>query len=68
MQQIDNFVNSNAGNFECASEAEFLNELNMREVHVTECNYAADPMYVYMCEGNAVAWYDSELAYGYMPA
>jgi hypothetical protein len=67
MAEYDEFLLDFPGQFQCASRAEFEDELVARDIRVTHSLDFEDPVIVYMEGHKYVAWYDTELRYGYMP-
>ena len=65
-EQLDEFVNNNAGNVECDNEDAFLQQLAARNVIITQADSTALPVICYLHEGKFVAWYDDENCYGYI--
>lgn len=74
MSSIDTFVNSNEHNvaFTITDEDDFdmlFEILPQRFSAMVRCDWvdeAADPVLVYVRDGKPVAWYDMELAQGYI--
>ena len=75
MLDIDSFVNGNAHNVTLVytskqhsddAECERLHTEFESKFEYDETNDDASPVFVYLRDGNAIAWYDWENMYGYI--
>lgn len=65
--EFDQFVMQRGGNYRCASNELFEEELVARDIRVTQKGEFEEPVMLYLNAGRVVAWYDTEQCVGYMP-